>query len=406
MDYTVLDELMKAKKGKSSKEKKHAYEQQLLELLKEEGLSQKAETYIKNGFSFSGAAPVMKYLDSISIQEEKRNKYLRLLDSRMFRENERGIAFKMALNMLAIELKKDDPDENLVEKLIRIIPIKAVGKEGEQLKESTKIIEKYFLRELIGQDLKKGLFSFNIERGYITAFRNLIVSDIETTNTFKTLTDGEKKQLLLWLEVNKDDNTINKQEIETESEEKDVESEIVGSTHAEEVVNECSIDSIIGQLVLFKERYEKIKDREIEHEKTIVKNRSIIDYLQNENDRKKHIIGNLNEKLEEQNKAANRLEFEILQLRNQLEQQRVENESLKTEVIRMDTVNSVYAADKESSKNEQLNAIASKLKAEFLDFKDAENMEMNLDLGENFRCQLQSVFRILKKEGIDVEGRQ
>ena len=36
---------------------------------------------------------------------------------------------------------------------------------------------------------------------------------------------------------------------------------------------------------------------------------------------------------------------------------------------------------------------------------DAENEEMTVALGENFRFQLQSIFKILVKAGIDVERR-
>ena len=70
---------------------------------------------------------------------------------------------------------------------------------------------------------------------------------------------------------------------------------------------------------------------------------------------------------------------------------------------RLSSIISVYSSDKQSSQTEQLNAIASKLKSEYRDFKDVENEEMSIDLGENFRFQLQSVFKILTKAGIDVE---
>ena len=79
--------------------------------------------------------------------------------------------------------------------------------------------------------------------------------------------------------------------------------------------------------------------------------------------------------------------------------------SMKTDSMVMKSVLSVYNADKQNAQSEQLNAIASKLKSEYRDFKDAENEEMTLDLGENFRFQLQSIFRILAKAGIDIEKR-
>ena len=45
------------------------------------------------------------------------------------------------------------------------------------------------------------------------------------------------------------------------------------------------------------------------------------------------------------------------------------------------------------------------MKPEYRDFKEVENEEMSIDLGENFRFQIQSIFKILAKAGIDVERR-
>lgn len=50
--------------------------------------------------------------------------------------------------------------------------------------------------------------------------------------------------------------------------------------------------------------------------------------------------------------------------------------------------------------DEQLNIIASKLSIEYKDFVDALEMEMTIELGENMREQLRTVFNILEKQGI------
>ena len=53
----------------------------------------------------------------------------------------------------------------------------------------------------------------------------------------------------------------------------------------------------------------------------------------------------------------------------------------------------------------QLNAIASKLKTEYREFKDALDLEMTVEIGEILRDQLMRVFKILSKAGIDIESR-
>ena len=75
------------------------------------------------------------------------------------------------------------------------------------------------------------------------------------------------------------------------------------------------------------------------------------------------------------------------------------------EIEKLKTVISVYSEDKQSSMDGQLNAIASKLKTEYSEFKDALDLEMTVEIGEILRDQLMRVFKILSKAGIDIESR-
>lgn len=56
--------------------------------------------------------------------------------------------------------------------------------------------------------------------------------------------------------------------------------------------------------------------------------------------------------------------------------------------------------DQLASEKARLNRIARQIKIEYQDFKSAEDMEMSIDLGENLRLQMQSIFDIFEKEGI------
>lgn len=46
--------------------------------------------------------------------------------------------------------------------------------------------------------------------------------------------------------------------------------------------------------------------------------------------------------------------------------------------------------------------LANKLKIDYLDFKSIDNMPMTIELGENLRDQLREIFKILKKEEINI----
>lgn len=53
--------------------------------------------------------------------------------------------------------------------------------------------------------------------------------------------------------------------------------------------------------------------------------------------------------------------------------------------------------------DELRNRLAKNLKIEYEDFKSAEDMKMDSDLGENMRAQLKNIFSILIKEGIPLK---
>ena len=78
---------------------------------------------------------------------------------------------------------------------------------------------------------------------------------------------------------------------------------------------------------------------------------------------------------------------------------------LEEKIKKMEAVLSVHSRDKENSQNEQLNRIAAKIRPEYLDFKEVENEEMCVNLGENLRIQMQAIFKILEKMGVAIGGR-
>ena len=59
--------------------------------------------------------------------------------------------------------------------------------------------------------------------------------------------------------------------------------------------------------------------------------------------------------------------------------------------------------DRSKQLDEQTKRLASKLKVEYRDFKDAEGQMMDSDLGENMREQLKNIFAILIKAGISLD---
>lgn len=59
--------------------------------------------------------------------------------------------------------------------------------------------------------------------------------------------------------------------------------------------------------------------------------------------------------------------------------------------------------DRSRQSDEQLKRLSSSLKVEYRDYKDAEALAMDCDLGENMREQLKNIFAILIKAGIELD---
>ena len=77
-----------------------------------------------------------------------------------------------------------------------------------------------------------------------------------------------------------------------------------------------------------------------------------------------------------------------------------EYEKVISERIKM---SEALSRDRSRQADERLQRIASKIKIEYRDFMDALDAPMTVDLGENMRLQLISIFEILEKGGMKIE---
>jgi hypothetical protein len=75
-------------------------------------------------------------------------------------------------------------------------------------------------------------------------------------------------------------------------------------------------------------------------------------------------------------------------------------EKLRMEIDEQKQFTDVVAKNREKQAGEYINKLAASLKIEHDDFEDAQGLDMSLDLGENLRDQIARIFKILEKNGI------
>lgn len=399
MDYSTLEELMAIqKKTESSQVKKTLFKKEMKQLLYEEGFTIQAEEYIFRGFSFGGADVVLDFMKSKPIEEQK-SIFNAVVNGVLYKGNDKGISFKFLIALLGALINDNDEHIEIIEEVIKCSLKKSRNKEQMLFKDASSTVEKYLVCAISSDAVLPDLSKMLIKPFTITCFKSLISELIQPIRVSKSNDIKTLEKIKLWVASTDD-------KVET-----------INSDHRP---------------------IAKSSDMEEASTKTNTKNkhsskpeqlREIADYLDNIEKNKSKAVNELlkleldKAKLEKKIEQIEQ-EFQILQIKlkdtleqkeqlysdtilkkSEIEERNKEVMELKSEIKKRDAVLSVFEAEKNSSQQEQLKSIASKLKIDYRDFIDAIDMEMTIDLGENLRQQLLQVFKTLKKNGIEIQER-
>jgi len=420
MDYTTLDELMKiTKKGEASKANKKLFVEEMYQMLDEEGITEKSISYLRAGFGFAAAKPLAVYIQKSS-QEKRKEIIEKVLSSELIKGTDRVASFKFAVNLSAYSIMWLGDEQKLLVELIKVLPDLSRNKEKQMLKDAPKIYEKYFLG-LVSADTSYPSIDpaeAGIRDYFLREYRKMMKLILEkVSGEYKAKVDG----IYNWLGVSGPVTEDKSQNVKVTGESgNNTTLEIMEANdekaeekkQTREPYSSKELDLLISAVQVFSERMKDTVESWKSGEKERVK-------ADRQNLELKMSIADLQSQMESIQKRNVSLseeltlsKSEVLSARGRIkETERTIAErdahitELQEEITRLNAIISVYSADKQNSQSEQLNAIASKLKSEYRDFMDVENEEMTVDLGENFRFQLQSVFKILIKAGIDVERR-
>ena len=389
MNLDKLNSLMEiSKKSDAAKAVKASYNEEMLSLLKEEGISSTTEKYLWGGFSFCGAQPLYEYARELG-QEEKAKVLEKVIKTETFSKNEKCNAFRMCISWLAFELAQPVKDLTTIAILIKWASAKYKKKDGSVSKDNAKCIEKYFLSLLKPETQYPTWDTVVLHKEIIKDFCVYFYSEIEPMRTEKN--SKKISPVMSWLSSGKIEEPVVK---EVES--------------ANDVVKNCNSETAT-------ERIPVVEDKPWDFNrvscvlKDLSERVSILGVEHRTLQKKKEELTSLNKGLSEALVSTKEILSATQQKLNDSEatvaQQGSKIDELEAEIAKLSSIVSVYAEDKQSSMDGQLNAIASKLKSEYKEFQDALEAEMTAEIGEIVRDQLHRVFKILIKAGIDIEGR-
>lgn len=412
----AMNALLRAKKENNKKEPSLAEKEQFMQawksLVLESGFSKEVEGFLYDGFAFCGAEPFYWYL----CQSDEQNDVLRQLFSGRRYGKDSNVTFRVLVHLFALFLNgKVSPD--VLAPIIVHFPSACVNKEGNRLGTAAKTMEKYFFGILSPSVELVPLADIGENPLVIDAFissLSKIVYDIKDSKTIKEPIATNITKVSAWAREYLDTLAETKGSVEAATDVSDREtvnrvSEKTKDDNKENPVSQSvnqpkdsleSLSALLKQAIALSNRIQN--EREIQ--------RTLIRELEAQTEEARQKLAQSEETLkmlesavQERNESIRALEQKCKLLNQTVSEKEAviadKDKEIKERMIMLE----VLDRDKSRQADESLQRIASKIRIEYRDFMDALDAEMTVDLGENLRYQLISIFDILEKGGMKIK---
>ena len=371
-----LNELLNIKiKSEASIEKKKNFTELLFKEFSKQGINENTISVMDKGFSFEGAKAIVMYINTLQ-NKEKMNAVNTLFKTKTFKNNNKGIAFKLLISLFAGLLDTTDSNNNEIIRLIILeVPNYIKNKDGKEFSDINIIMRKYFIHLLSLRTKLPNFRQLDIDDRVFSQFEKLIT---QAVIGIKNPTKNEEKVIenilkSLNTKIEPKEKTIDKQQqLETKLKKKNKKT-VIHKKNIEQTIKKSKVDE---QKIVELERI--INELNLKIKKYTDENRNLSENLHN-----------TSKELEIIKKENSELILRCNKLQNDLKKH-------------IDILN-IFEKNAQTSKKELLNSIASKLKCEYMDFKSAKNIPMTVDLGENLRDQINTIFQLLEKNGISIK---
>lgn len=406
-----LDELIAVKKIRGHKITKKECEEYAAAweglITNEGGFTEIVEKYFYDGFLFTRAKPFVKWVITSGNPAEELNALFR---GTLF-DRDKSATFRVLISILAQLLMTEMTDKNLICPVIMRLPEASRNKENKTFVDAHKILLKYLLDELDSAACYPVLTELDLKtafiRDFVALFDELIGKiEAETITKKQVATIAAIKR---WLRLDLSDNKT-AEVLGPASRHKmpSMENSNGEQPHAETCVEPENLKDPYEQLAeMLKQAYGMSGHLRANAQKAERRNHEIIAELQHEVTALKTQLESAKQRetamdgqLSDRNNRIASMSLQIKELERRIESLLADMADKENEIAQRIQMIEALSRDRSKQSDEQMNRIASKLKIEYRDFKDAEKLAMDSDLGENMREQLKNVFSILIKAGI------
>lgn len=379
----VLDKL--AKKEKKEKQTDRAdYTRCFKMMLAEEGYTEQMENYFFDGFSYLGAKPLYQYVIS---QENCVDEFQKIIGGKRFQArgnaNDSRRRLPFLFEFLSLGFLERNNRELLISQVISALVKWAKDDRGKYLKALNKECWKRFLVPCI-QAINLQLPKFErlgLEKETKDEFVHIITATLDKAEIDDNL---NVKKICTWLGIEYN-HTPKPEKMAPKKTQSALSQEPSQAENAELLAEQLKV---------------KLEDARKQLENAVRKNKEYEQHqltMEEEKKRREEQIAYLKEQLNDKDGQNNQLLFQIKTLQENIEEMKQTVQTYKENYT-------VISGDQEGKFREFKSKLAGSLRNEYADFLEAEEMEMDADLGENMRYQLRGVFEILKKNGIDLKG--
>jgi len=397
MNNLLIEEfLIDSDSKEPSVKRKNEFQQKFLPILYQNGLDEVNVLCFFRGIVYDSSIAYVQWLKNQPLDSQL--EYYNRIRNNDFLNQNASTSFRCFSNLLSAIILEEFHNDDILLDIVRSIYNYSYDKDHKQLKSAHSTFYKHFVSRISENTQLPSFAKYDENNKFISRFARLVV---ELSSQFsKTKGRTYPEHILEWVSsgnVNSSAQFNNRIETKDESLHNNsiLNIEIKPDNRSDNELTEL-IESLNKEINTLRKEKSTLND-----DLSLIKNLRDNVTIQYEQLKRKDNI--LEKRINDLASANIELQKQVENLTIELDTKKKQNAKLADEVARRDSILGVYDSHNKNMKQEELNLIASRLKVEYLDFLSAVNMEMTLDLGENMRNQLNSVFKILIKNGIDLE---